>query len=177
MPRNYVVVGAGVLGVCVSACLAEAGAQVTLLEQAQPGHAATRSSFAWLNSNNKTPRVYHDLNHAGMRAWAELARPPAPPGSAASPSAGGSPSAGASPSADGSGDAAWYRPNGNLEWADSAEGHAELTARIGRLTEWGYPATMVDAAKAAELEPSLRLRPSVTEIAWFPGEGYLLTGP
>ena len=84
MPRNFVVVGAGVLGVCVAACLAEAGADVTLLEQAEPGHAATRSSFAWLNSNNKTPRAYHDLNYAGMRAWAELARPAGPPGSGAS---------------------------------------------------------------------------------------------
>ncbi len=225
MPRNYVVVGAGVLGVCVAARLAEAGADVTLLEQAQPGHAATRSSFAWLNSNNKTPRAYHDLNYAGMRAWAELARPAGPPGSGASPSAVGSPSAGAFPSADGSpsagafpsavgspsagafpsavgspsagafpsavgspsadgsshadgsGHPAWYRPNGNLEWADSAEGHAELTARVRRLTEWGYPATLVDAVAAAELEPSLRLPPSVTEVAWFPEEGYLLTGP
>ncbi len=189
MPRNYVVVGAGILGVCVAACLAEAGADVTLLEQAQPGHAATRSSFAWLNSNNKTPRAYHDLNYAGMRAWAELARSAGRPGSGASPSADGSPSAGAplsagaSPSADGSshadgsGHPAWYRPNGNLEWADSAEGYAELTARVRRLTEWGYPATLVDAAAAAELEPSLRLPPSVTEVAWFPEEGYLLTGP
>ena len=159
MPRNYVVVGAGVLGVCVAARLAEAateaGAQVTLLEQAQPGHAATRSSFAWLNSNNKTPRAYHDLNHAGMRAWAELSRS----------------------SADGSGDPAWYRPSGNLEWADSAGGQAELAARVRRLTEWGYPATFVGTAAAAELEPALRLPPPVTEVAWFPEEGYLLTDP
>ena len=173
----------------MAAYLAETGADVTLLEQAQPGHAATRSSFAWLNSNNKTPRAYHDLNYAGMRAWAELARSAGPPGSGASPSADGSPSAGAplfagaSPSpdgashADGSGHPAWYRPNGNLEWADSTEGHAELSARVRRLTEWGYPATLVDAAAAAELEPSLRLPPSVTEVAWFPEEGYLLTGP
>ena len=57
MPRSCVVVGAGVLGVCVAARLAEAGAEVTLLEQAEPGQAATRSSFAWLNSNDKTPRA------------------------------------------------------------------------------------------------------------------------
>ena len=155
----------------MAACLAEAGADVTLLEQAQPGHAATRSSFAWLNSNDKTPRAYHDLNYAGMRAWAELARSAGPPGSGASPSADGS------SHADGSAHPAWYRPNGNLEWADSAEGHAELTARVRRLTEWGYPAALVDAAAAAKLEPSLRLPASVTEVAWFPEEGYLLTGP
>ena len=72
-PRRYVVAGAGVLGVCLAARLAGAGAEVTLLEQDQPGQAATRSSFAWLNSNDKAPRAYHELNHAGMRAWEELA--------------------------------------------------------------------------------------------------------
>ena len=76
MPRSCVVIGAGVLGVCVAACLAEAGAEVTLLEQAQPGHGATRWSFAWLNANQKTPRAYYELNHAGMRAW--RSSPPAP---------------------------------------------------------------------------------------------------
>src|SRR6516164_10591010 len=97
-PGRCLVIGAGVLGVCVAVRLAEAGATVTLLEQAEPGHAATRSSFAWLNANDKAPRAYHDLNHAGMRAWATLAA-----------SLGG---------------AAWYRPAGNLEWASSAPGRA-----------------------------------------------------
>jgi glycine/D-amino acid oxidase-like deaminating enzyme len=62
--RQYVVIGAGVLGVALTARLAEAAgpaAAVTLLEQNRPGHAATRSSFAWLNANHKLPRAYHDL--------------------------------------------------------------------------------------------------------------------
>ena len=69
-PRRCAVIGAGVLGVCVAARLAEAGTEVTLLERDRPGRGATRSSFAWLNANDKAPRAYHDLNHAGMRAWA-----------------------------------------------------------------------------------------------------------
>jgi len=156
MPRSCVVIGAGVLGVCVAACLAEAGAGVTLLDQARPGHGATRWSFAWLNANHKTPRAYHDLNYAGMRAWAELA-------------AGSGDLPGPCPE--------WYQPAGNLEWADSAAGHAQLAARVRRLTEWGYPATLIDAAAAAGLEPSLRLPAAVTGVAWFPAEGYLRTGP
>ena len=108
--RRCVVIGAGVLGVCVAARLAEAGIGVTLLEQAEPGRAATRSSFAWLNSNDKMPRAYHDLNHAGMRAWAGL-----------SASLGG---------------AAWYRPAGNIEWAATAAGRAQLAARVARLAAW-----------------------------------------
>jgi glycine/D-amino acid oxidase-like deaminating enzyme len=148
-PGTCVVIGAGVLGVCVAARLAEAGATVTLLEQAQPGHAATRSSFAWLNANDKAPRAYHDLNHAGMRAWAALAARLGGP--------------------------AWYRPAGNLEWAASAAGCAQLAARVRRLAACGYPARLVEAAAAVELEPSLRLPGPDVRLAWFPGEGYLLT--
>lgn len=148
-PPRYVVAGAGVIGVCLAARLAGAGAEVTLLEQDRPGQAATRSSFAWLNSNDKAPRAYHDLNHAGMRAWAQLAG-----------SLGG---------------AAWYRPAGNLEWAASAAGRAELAARVHRLAGWGYPARLISGAEAAELEPSLRQPGPGPGVAWFPGEGYLLT--
>ena len=108
------VVGAGVVGLCVAMRLAEAGATVTLLERDEPGCGATRSSFAWLNANNKIPRAYHDLNHAGMRAWASLAARAGQP--------------------------AWYQASGNLEWAPDARGHAELVARVRRLTGWGYPA-------------------------------------
>ncbi len=90
------VIGAGVLGASVAARLAGAGMQVTLLDQDQPGHGTSRWSFAWVNSNDKGPRPYHDLNHAGIRAWAELA-----------------------PDLDG---AAWYRPAGNLELATSTPG-------------------------------------------------------
>jgi D-hydroxyproline dehydrogenase subunit beta len=147
--RRYVVIGAGVLGVALTARLAEAGAAVTLLEQTRPGHAATRSSFAWLNANNKVPRAYHDLNHAGLRAWSSLA------GRLGRPD--------------------WYRPSGNLEWAVTPQAGAELAARVSRLAEWGYPAHLISAAAAAELEPALRLPATVTAAAWFPEEGYLLT--
>ena len=41
----------------------------------------------------------------------------------------------------------------------------------------GYSATLIDAAAAAGLEPSLRLPAAVTGVAWFPAEGYLRTGP
>jgi D-hydroxyproline dehydrogenase subunit beta len=150
-PGSCAVIGAGVLGAGVAARLAEAGIAVTLLEQAQPGHAATRSSFAWLNANDKAPRAYHDLNHAGMRAWAGL-----------------------SATLDG---AAWYRPAGNIEWAASAAGRALLAARVHRLTGWGYAARVIDAAEAARLEPSLRLPRPAPDLAWFPDEGYLLTEP
>jgi glycine/D-amino acid oxidase-like deaminating enzyme len=146
-----VVIGAGVLGASVAARLARAGMQVTLLDQDEPGHGTSRWSFAWVNSNDKGPRPYHDLNHAGIRAWAELA-----------------------PGLDG---AAWYRPAGNLELATSDSGRAELSARVERLASWRYPVRLIDAAEAAELEPALLLPDPAATIAWFPGEAYLLTEP
>jgi D-hydroxyproline dehydrogenase subunit beta len=147
--RRCVVIGAGILGASVAARLASAGLRVTLLDKDQPGRATSRWSFAWLNSNDKVPRHYHDLNHAGIRAWAELA-----------------------PQLDGD---AWYRPVGHLELAGPLNsGAAELAARVSRLTGWDYPARLVDPAEAAGLEPALR---APAAGAFFPGEGYLLTEP
>src|SRR5580704_13072824 len=146
--RRCVVIGAGVLGASVAARLASAGLQVTLLEADQPGRATSRWSFAWVNSNDKSPRPYHDLNHAGIRAWAELA-----------------------PDLDGAG---WYRPVGHVELATDSAG---LAARVERLASWGYPARLIDAAEAAELEPALLPPDKQATIAWFPEEAYLLTEP
>jgi len=145
--RRCVVIGAGVVGASVAARLASAGQRVTLLERDQPGRAASRWSFAWLNSNDKAPRPYHDLNCEGIRAWAELA-----------------------PGLDGD---AWHRPVGHLELAAASP---ELEARVRRLTDWGYPARLIDPAEATRIEPALQLS-GAAAAAWFPGEGYLLTEP
>ncbi|HEV2257479.1 MAG TPA: FAD-dependent oxidoreductase, partial [Streptosporangiaceae bacterium] len=145
---RFVVIGAGILGASVAARLADAGMRVTLLDQDQPGHGTSRWSFAWVNSNDKGPRPYHDLNHAGLRAWAELA-----------PDLGG---------------AAWYRPVGHVELATDG---AELAARVERLASWGYPARLIDVAEAAELEPALLPPDKRATAAWFPEEAYLLTEP
>jgi glycine/D-amino acid oxidase-like deaminating enzyme len=146
--RRCVVIGAGILGASVAARLAAAGQRVTLLDQDQPGRGTSRWSFAWINSNDKGPRPYHDLNHAGIAAWAELA-----------------------PDLDGD---AWYRPVGHIELATADA--AGLQARVQRLTGWGYPARLAGPAEAAALEPALRVPPGAA-AAYFPGEGYLLTEP
>ena len=151
--ERFVVVGAGVMGAAVADALAAAGASVTLLDRDGPGRGTSRWSLAWLNSNDKSPRAYHDLNAAGIQAWAELA-----------------------PDLDGD---AWYCPVGHLELAASG---AALEARVRRLTDWGYPARLISPAQAADLEPALHpaaLHPAAISkaVAFFPAEGYVLTEP
>ena len=55
-------------------------------------------------------------------------------------------------------------------------GARQLIARVARLAGWGYPARMIGAAEAAELEPRCGC-PRGARVGWFPAEGYLLTGP
>jgi glycine/D-amino acid oxidase-like deaminating enzyme len=147
-PRGYAVIGSGVVGAALAGALAARGAPVTLLDRDRPGRATTRSSLAWCNANEKTPRAYYDRNLAGMRAWAALAS-----------------------TMDGEN---WFRPVGNLEW--SADPGA-LTERVRRLADWGYAARMIDPVTAAALEPGITLPPGNPALAWFPEEAYLLTEP
>ncbi|AXK31600.1 FAD-binding oxidoreductase [Streptomyces armeniacus] len=149
--RRYVVIGAGIVGTVLAHRLATAGAAVALLDRDRPGRGTSRWSFAWLNSNNKTPRGYHDLTVHGMEAWARLAAV-----------------------ADGG---AWYRPVGNLRWAACEDGRRELAGRVARLRDWGYAARVTDRREVARLEPALALPADVAEVAWFPDEGYVLTEP
>ena len=61
------VVGAGIIGSSVAFRLSEGGAEVVLIDAAEPGSGTTSASFAWVNANNKLPREYFELNVAGMR--------------------------------------------------------------------------------------------------------------
>lgn len=152
--RRIVIIGAGVLGVALAHRLTEergAPVEVALLDRDLPGRGTSRWSLAWLNSNGKAPRAYHDLGVHGMAAWKRLA-------------------------ARTDGDA-WYRPVGNLRWAGDEQGTRRLAERIAWMNAWGYPAEFVNPPQAARLEPALRLPPEADRVAWFPEEGYVLTEP
>ena len=79
--KTAVVVGAGMIGSSIAYHLAkEQGMNVTVLDQrtnllptedektVDPG-TATSSSFSWLNSNDKRPMSYGQLNSLGMEVW------------------------------------------------------------------------------------------------------------
>ena len=56
------VIGAGIVGSSVAYRLSEGGAEVVLIDGAEPGSGTTSTSFAWVNANNKLPRDYFELN-------------------------------------------------------------------------------------------------------------------
>jgi glycine/D-amino acid oxidase-like deaminating enzyme len=70
--KKMIVIGAGVMGTSVAFRLAEAGADVTVLEASRVGGGTSGISFAWTNAHRKPPRPYHALNVAGMKAHAAL---------------------------------------------------------------------------------------------------------
>jgi glycine/D-amino acid oxidase-like deaminating enzyme len=148
---RVVVVGAGIVGAALAAELAgRDGVHVTVVDGGERATGTSATSMAWLNANDKPPRAYHELNVAGMRAYAALASPGAGVFSAGS----------AVP-------AGWYHPVGNLRCTGREH--------VRRLRSWGYAAEWVSRERAAELEPALRLPDDVPGLGWFPDEGYVDT--
>ena len=80
-PTNIVVVGAGILGSSVALNLARqrnssqhshSQYRITVVDpssSASEPSATTRSSWAWLNANEKKPPSYQQLNALGLHAW------------------------------------------------------------------------------------------------------------
>jgi len=118
------VVGAGIVGSSVAYRLSEGGAEVVLIDAAEPGSGTTSASFAWVNANNKLPRNYFELNVAGMREHERL---------------------------QGGLGGDWLHATGNLIWAQDQQ---SLEKRVERLTSWSYAAEMLPAEMVREnLEP------------------------
>jgi glycine/D-amino acid oxidase-like deaminating enzyme len=135
------VVGAGIVGSSVAYRLSEGGAEVVMIDGAEPGSGTTSTSFAWVNANNKLPREYFALNVAGMHEHERLR--------------------------DEIGDG-WLHATGNLIWAADDE-QANLEKRVERLRSWSYAAEMLPASTVNEkLEPGAAL-PEI-RTAHFPEE-------
>src|SRR5919202_824478 len=120
-PRT-VVVGAGIVGASVAYNLSKSGAEVVLIDRAEPGSGTTSTTFAWVNANNKLPRDYFDLNLAGMHEHERLHE-----------EIGGG----------------WLHPSGNLIWAHDEE-QENLEKRVERLRSWSYAAEILPASTVSE---------------------------
>ena len=138
--------GAGIVGTSVAYRLSEGGAEVVLIDGAEPGSGTTSTSFAWVNANNKLPRAYFELNRAGMREHEWLRD-----------EVGGG----------------WFHPTGNLIWPTEEE-QEQLEERVERLRSWSYAAEMLPAATVnEELEPEAVFPDPETRIAHFPEESWV----
>jgi glycine/D-amino acid oxidase-like deaminating enzyme len=138
------VVGAGIVGASVAYQLSEGGAEVVLIDAAEPGSGTTSTSFAWVNANNKLPRDYFELNVAGMREHERLRE-----------EIGG-----------------WLHSTGNLIQAKDEE-QEDLERRVERLRSWSYAAEMLPASAVNEkLEPGAVFPDPETGVAHFPEESW-----
>lgn len=147
--NEIIVIGAGLVGSAITYRLAAGGARVTAVDAGYTGGGTSGATFAWLNSNSKTPHAYHDLNVAGMHEHRALAA-----------------ELGAAP---------WLHEGGNLEWAEDDAGRERLRAKLARLRSCGYAAeTLSPQQVQANLEPDLSLDPrSVEEIVFYPQEAWI----
>ena len=125
-------VGAGIVGSAIARSLAKRGAAVTVVDKGRPGGGATSHSFAWINATAKHPVSYHNFNRRSLGMWDRFAR-------------------------DLDVDVG-LRWGGQMEWASTEEGAAELRSRAKQLHAWGYPCQILDGAQMANLEPSLTPR-------------------
>jgi len=144
---RVIVIGGGVIGASVAYRLTRARVEVMLLEAGRVAGGTSAATFAWLNSNDKTPLEYHQLNADGMAEYSRLRQELEP--------------------------APWLHTDGNIEWAGDASGEAALRGKLARLRGWGYPAESLPIAALRDLEPELVAPESVTEFVFYPSEGYV----
>jgi len=144
------VIGAGIVGASVAFRLAGRGAaRVWIVDKSGPGSGTTSASFAWVNANDKTPRDYFELNHAGLEEHLQL-RDELPD------------------------EAPWLHSGGNLEWAEDKEALKALINRVERLRSWGYATEWRKARHVNELlEPNVAFPSPDTPVAFFPKEAWV----
>lgn len=142
----HIVIGAGIIGASVAYFLSRAGAPVTVIDAGRVAGGTSNSTFAWVNSHNKKPRPYHDLNVAGMRAHAALREQFA--------------------------SAPWWHGGGTVEWEG---GNADIyRSKIAGLQEWGYNVEWLDRQALNELEPDIDTDViGQSPVAYFPDDGWV----
>lgn len=127
--NRAVVVGAGVLGACVSYHLARAGVEVVVLEEAGPASGTSGATFAADVTHLKTPHTYYRLNRQGSdghRALAEELDGPT-----------------------------WRHPVPLVQWADSDDMQRTLHEQASRVREWGHDCRSAPASVLSELAPAV----------------------
>ncbi|TYB57652.1 FAD-binding oxidoreductase [Nonomuraea sp. PA05] len=147
MGKRVAVIGVGILGAAVGWNLSRQGAEVILIDAAQPGEGVTNWSFSWVNASNKTvSRAYYNLNVAGMAAYRELAAAIGPD--------------------------SWWYPSGHLRWTDDPAAEARLLETAELLAAWDYGVEVCTGAEARRLEPGLAV-PGEAPVVLYPDEAWV----
>jgi glycine/D-amino acid oxidase-like deaminating enzyme len=129
LAKRVIVVGAGIIGSSVAWHLAKAGAEVTVLDAAEPGGIATGNSWAWINASWGNPEPYFRLRLRSMQEWRRLDREV--PGL----------------SVDWCGGLLWDLPPDKLERFAVEHG------------SWGYGVRRVGRTEVLKLEPNIKKPP------------------
>lgn len=138
------VIGAGVVGAAIAWRLSEQGANVLLVDSAQPGEATSSASFAWANASTTEDSTYFALREHGLRELTAMA--------------------------DELG-SSWLLAKGHLRWAVAGAASATLAARVHVLTASGYPAELMTADEVNRtLEPHVRFPHPNHPVVYFPTE-------
>jgi glycine/D-amino acid oxidase-like deaminating enzyme len=151
MTSRFVVVGAGIVGAATALRLAEAGAEVELIDAVAPGAGTSGTSFAWVGASALGLWNYFEINVAGVAAHRRLHA-----------------ELGATP---------WFRSGGSLQWYSEAAPQETLAERVLELRAARYPAALISPDRARELEPDLRLGASVEHVAFHADEGFVWARP
>lgn len=147
---TVVVIGAGVIGCSLAYELTRRGASVTIIDSAEAGTGTSGATFAWVNSNNKTPLAYAHLNLLGLKAHERVAAE-LPKGSAQ-----------------------WFHQTGNVQFARDSDELAAVEEKLQQVASYGYEAKLLTRAEVHELEPALDPA-RVVGGACYPKEGWIDT--
>ena len=135
---KIVVVGAGIIGSSIAFQLSRRHKNVTVIDAQRPGRGATLASYAWINSRDKSPRAYQDLNRRSLDMWPRFARDLK--------------------------DDVGLRWGGEMRWSATQDGAKALQEHAEKLRSWGCPVMEITRDQAQAMEPNVVMEPFTSGV-------------
>jgi glycine/D-amino acid oxidase-like deaminating enzyme len=151
--RRFLVIGAGLVGACAAWRIAQAGGEVTILDQSLPCSGASGTSFAWVGTSYSDAVLrpeYFQLKLEASRARKRMATE--------------------------LGERIGLHQTGLIVWSNQPESAAVISEGFEKVREAGVRADLISPAQADELEPEIKIPSDVLVVGYRPDDGYI-TGP